>query len=324
VTIVGAGADRTRIVGNSGSYALGIFNADSKVKNLRIHIAMTGASYTGIKLQGSATGIEVTAADDSAATAISMEGGAGSVAELRSSVVKMPTAGSSVGVLSAGQGDRLIKGSRIKARTAVRVNTVAPGAADTTSVERCRLKAPVGVEQSQGDTEVDDTLIEVKPVPAAQSEAGLIAFGHDGDSALFVNHVTEVGARPLDESDVGTRGVVLAITGDDPTAIVRNSILFRNHFDVQNNDGTASLEYSRVGTFSGDPVTVTNSTDARPRLRSGSGFRLRPSSPLIDFGDPAGLLPGEPRVDLDGNDRIVNGDGHGGARRDAGAYELQR
>ena len=316
VTIVGSGTGRTRLVANGGTYGLQVSEADSNVKSLRIHIQQTGAAYRGLKLQGDASKLLVTAVDDSDAAGVQMEGAASETVKLTDSTIKLPVATQAIGVEGAGGPDRLIRGCRVRANQAIRANATGT----VTEVEHTIMTGRVGVSQANGGVEIDDSLIRVKPAPAGFTEAGMVAYGFDGTSAISANHVTEIGTGVTSPVGTGTTGVLTAATGAGRTAMLRNSILFNNETDVRNNSGTLTLDYTRWKTAIG-AVSDMHGTDANPRLTR--GFRLRPSSPLIDRGQPFGLLPGEPPLDLAGNDRITNGDGRHGARRDLGAYERQ-
>ena len=315
VTIVGSGTDRTELVGNGGSYGLQISEADSKVQNLRIHIEQTASTYRGLKLQGDAKNILVNGVSDTDAAGVQMEGG-GTV-KLSKSKIRLPINTDAVGVYGGGGADRLITGTNITAAVGVRVNATG----SISEIERSRITATIGVVQDSGGVEVDDSLVRVKPAQTGHAEAGFIAYGFDGSSGMAINHTTQVGARPMSSADAGTIGVLTPVTGDARTALLRNCILFRNEVDVRNFGGFVSLDYTRWETIDESPVSDSHGTDANPRFAD--GYKLRRSSPMIDRGQPFGLLPGEPPLDLAGNDRITDGDGHHGARRDLGAYERQ-
>lgn len=318
VAIVGSGTRRTRLVANSGSYGLQLSERDSDVKMLRIHIEQTGAAYRGLKLQGDASRLLVTAVGDSDAGGVQMEGADGSeTVKLTQSTVKLPVDTQAIGVDAVGLPEHLIRGCRVRGNQAIRANATGT----LTEIEHTVIIGRAGVSQANGGVEIDDSLIRVKPAPAGFTEAGLIAYGFDGTSALVANHVTEIGTGVTEPAGTGSIGVATAVTGDARTATLRNSILFGNEYDIRNNGGSVTLDYTRWKTTPSS-VSDMHGTDANPRF-TGS-YRLRPSSPLIDRGQPFGLLPGEPPLDLAGNDRITNGDGRHGARRDMGAYEFQR
>ncbi len=79
-------------------------------------------------------------------------------------------------------------------------------------------------------------------------------------------------------------------------------------------DSTASVTYSDVqGGYSG-----TGNIDADPIFADTDG-RLSPNSPCIDKGDNSTVTKA---TDLDGNPRIIDGDGDGTAIVDMGAYEI--
>jgi hypothetical protein len=70
--------------------------------------------------------------------------------------------------------------------------------------------------------------------------------------------------------------------------------------------------------------TESNHLTAHPMfVNPASDFRLQMTSPLIDAGTPGPLSGSESTTDLDGNPRLVDGNGDSTPRRDLGAYELQ-
>jgi hypothetical protein len=71
-----------------------------------------------------------------------------------------------------------------------------------------------------------------------------------------------------------------------------------------------------------DPTGSDGNLSVDPQLAdvAGGDFRPRPASPVLDAGSDADVV--SPR-DLDGDPRVVDGDGEGGAAVDIGAHELQ-
>jgi hypothetical protein len=102
----------------------------------------------------------------------------------------------------------------------------------------------------------------------------------------------------------------------DCSPTVTNCIFWGNSpwqiYNVENS--TPVVTYSDVqGGYSG-----TGNIDADPIFADGNG-RLSPGSPCIDAGDNSAVTKA---TDLDGNLRIIDGDGNGTAIVDMGAYEI--
>jgi parallel beta-helix repeat protein len=84
--------------------------------------------------------------------------------------------------------------------------------------------------------------------------------------------------------------------------------------EIVNNSSTTIVNYSDVeGGWVG-----TGNIDADPIFTDVNG-RLSPGSPCIDAGDNSTVTKA---IDLDGNPRIIDGDGNGKATVDMGAYEI--
>ena len=123
--------------------------------------------------------------------------------------------------------------------------------------------------------------------------------------------------------------------GHSATVNVRNSIVRNFMFLVDRNasgSGSAAnviASYSDIGLVhkidnnsSGGTGSVTagpGMVDTDPQLTNPTvgDFSLKPGSPVIDAGDPAGLLPGDSVTDVLGAPRISNG------RQDMGSTEFQ-
>ncbi len=308
VTIVGSGTGKTKLTGN-GSWVLAVFEPASKVKHLRIH---TTTPPTGLRLEGHAVDVSVTAPAGATKTGVEMSG----PSSLRKSTVTLPSDTLSTGVLNTGGGDRLITESKVKAGFGVVVDN---DAGTTTSVQRSRVNAFQGLFSKGGALEIDDTLVRIAPAVDPYLELGIGANAFSNPSPLTASHVTVIGRGTGSES-LGA----LASFNAGATLTVRNSVFAQNSFDFEiDSPASGTISYTRYLTRTGGgSVSEDNVTTANPRFVGGSNYRLKPSSSLIDAGDPAGLAPGEPTEDLDGHPRILNGDGQGGARRDMGAYEL--
>lgn len=85
-----------------------------------------------------------------------------------------------------------------------------------------------------------------------------------------------------------------------------------------------AAKISRSGTCAGsdDEFIDTTSTPPQFNFPAVGDYRPVPGSPVVDAGDPDYVL--EPGVhDVEGLDRVVDGDGSGTARVDIGAHELQ-
>jgi hypothetical protein len=110
-----------------------------------------------------------------------------------------------------------------------------------------------------------------------------------------------------------------AINNNNSSANVLNSILWGDVNEIVNNSGSVAVTYSDVqGGFAG--AGNINADPCFVNVASGD-FRLKSRSPCIDKGNNSGVTAA---TDLDGNPRIVDGDGDGTATVDMGPYEVSR
>jgi hypothetical protein len=110
------------------------------------------------------------------------------------------------------------------------------------------------------------------------------------------------------------RGVEAALTPGAPpggTGQAKVSATYSDYDPSGNYENGANASISKAN--------VSNVGEAGFVNAAGGDYRLLPTSPLIDIGDPT-TAPG---LDLDGNALVADGNGDGDARRDLGAFELQ-
>ena len=177
---------------------------------------------------------------------------------------------------------------------------------------------------------IDDSLIRV--TTADISTCGAIvpcfALGVSGSSTINGDRLTVVGAG----QQIAGAWALGAISAETATLNLDSTVVsgFTPALKCsQSNGGTATLtaDYSDFAT----PVATAGGCAAPPAAHNTSaspdfvtgGFELKWDSPLIDASDPhAAFLPRP--TDLDGNPRVVDGNGDGSAVLDIGAFEYQR
>ena len=175
---------------------------------------------------------------------------------------------------------------------------------------------------------VSDNLILNNNSGSGGSGGGLSVFARNGATVAVVNN-TIVGNTAADSSSgVFTTGwaqnatlvnnIVIAAAGQ--TGVTCNTLWssvsaifsFNDVYAATGVSWTATCDFtSNPGNLSLDPLFIDPA----------GNFRLQSSSPAVDAGSNS--APGLPPTDLDGNPRVVDGNGDGNAVVDLGAYELQ-
>jgi hypothetical protein len=319
VEIIGKGTGQTIVTAPSGaSSALRLFGSSgNSVHDLRIDIpANVAADFAGLSTDGLAHRIDVTDTQPqlgSDRTGVHLENG-GTLEDSSVTLNGIPTRGVWI---DAGGG--AVRGCTISAYFAV---TSAYGA----TIERSRLvTSGGGVIAGRNVTTVENSVIAL-----GQNGVALAANVQPGSQAT----INADGITILGLDHVNSRAVwatTAAAPAENATVNVRNSII---HGGIADAYATGAGHASVAISYSdhdpgGDDVTganasitnshTTNVGDPGFANQQLGDFHLLPASPLVDAGDPdtpAGR-------DMDGNPRLVDGNGDGTVRRDMGAFEYQ-
>jgi hypothetical protein len=332
VRIVGAGASDTVVTSTNAGLDLLTLGPASTVEGLRIAVVPGVSNAGGLRLVGaSASSVSVTyQGDEQNAVGIRTEGDA----ELEDVRVSMKT-GFGVYAGVAPHAATLLD-SEVSARRAI----VAGNGADLRVLRSHLVGSGSGggvgsVRASGGGTRVtlENTLVQTT---GADSLAVESAWGAE----LSAENVTVVATGASEGTGTGAR-----VYSTSPTASLnlRNSIVEGYETSIHCNAdgaGNSSALEVRYSSFDADTASTQPADGCTPTLGPGNidhspqfvdpnpigpleppDFRLLPSSPLID----AGQLGWTAGPDLDGNPRVVDGDGEGSSPTpDIGAYEYQR
>ena len=356
VDIIGAGEGTTTLTAMGGSTksgkVLSVFGDGSTVSDLHIVIP-SAAGRTGLVLTGgSARRILVTSPSPQShtLTGVILEFGSSPTAprpSLTQSRVLFPATGSGSGTgVETGVG-AIISDIQVVAQiTDVRALEFHPpnsGYPSDSTVRRVKVAA---TPQPGGTTIglfVEGTTVNADNIALRMSggSGGTIGAEVVSDpseaATLNLSHASVYGNADASPSPPTSVGVLDTTAFESAAANVRNSI-FRNFSEGTSRSAVASgadaevrYDYSDYDSLhqidsnsSGGTGAITdgigNLHNVGPGwLRPAAGdFRLRPSSPVINKGDPAGLNPAiESIIDILGHPRIS------GHRRDMGAVEYQ-
>jgi hypothetical protein len=204
------------------------------------------------------------------------------------------------------------------------------------TVVRSRILSSIrGVEACNGPVTIEDSLIRV----TGSSGVGLEAEG----GARCGSIPSSVTARQLTIVGNGAAGQVgvlvrVGVAGQTPVADLSLSIVRHlvTAFQTQTvtpgvatiRVGASDFEASRHFESSGGGGTAVfeqpqPNIDADPLFQDelAGVFSLLPGSPAIDSSFSPPLAPGESPTDIEGNPRVLDGNGDGVAARDMGAFE---
>ena len=330
VELVGAGRDATLVVPGGGSNAtVALADPQSTARGLTVRTPGTRGGI-GVRLAGVADDIAVTPAlgPAVAGTAVELLDGAA----VRGSALDVAVADGALGAdLVPGADARLeqvrISGAGVRAR------------AGRLALTRSRIDAHTGAAVRASDAatlRLDTVLVRSLPGAAGGLHAHQPARATE-TTVIRARHLTLIGAgeadRPALSATASGAGAVALVRVDD--SIIRGFAGDRHARAEGGADAFVDVAYSNFDP-AGDRIVGAgrlspfgsgeNRTYGSIRFvdAAGGDYRLRGISPVIDRGTPGTLLPDEPPLDLDGQSRIVDGNGAAGATRDMGAFEYQR
>lgn len=304
----------------------------ASVQDLTIQMA-PGADSTndeGLRLFNGATVDRVTV--DGAGTQ-DTTGIQAAAAAISAATITMPITAGTRGIY--GEGGVTVTNSTISGNTGYAHSGVAnPDALAGVAIQA----AYQGVSTDSGTVVLENALIDL----GTSNGSGLAAVNGNASTspkAIDANHVTIVGGGAGSEGAYAEAANPNAL--QQSTIELDNSIVSGPAVDLavlagnngsQGGPSTATIttSYSVWSTTSENATangtaTVTAGTgdleDVDPGFADPAegDYRLTPASPVVDLGDPA---PGGPALDLDGAQRVYDGDLDGTAVRDPGAFEL--
>jgi PKD domain len=320
VTLVGAGRDATFVTSTAAGYALDIRN-NGTVTDLTVRQpSPVVPGQFGTLIVGTADRVGFISTDSNGS--VSVQGTA------RHIVGTGSTAFAITGTIEDSQFTGMSLATWTSASVVRRVRSIGP--------------SPVYGQNSSlvissslfVSTDPNGTVAGFSPSPVANSQATVV-----------LSNVTFIGAGGAGCVGIAASSNNFYSSPDDyavENVTVANSIV-RNCATTLSRDSTGGHRTANLTVFNSDldlsPAAVMQSGAGTLTAGPGDGnlnsdplfvglstleYLLRASSPLVDRGLTNLVSPNESSTDLDGDPRVVDGNGDGTAKRDVGAFEYQR
>ena len=335
IDLVGSGRDATTISLPAGGVQDYVRVESGRLADLTVTMNATGSVGDRGVVAFDGALVERVAVDGTTATDVTAMTMADSTL-LDSSVLANPGDANSRGIYS--DGDAIIADTVIQGGNTGFYASTAPDETETLSGVTVRAINQV-ISVDGGTINLTNALIDLGStnavgLAAVNLNAGVIT------KTINANHVTIVGGGP---NSVGVLAQSSAPAAKQTSVVnLSNSIVRGPDTDIrvvagnngaQGGDSVAQVNasYSDWATqevmpsangstvLSAPPSNLSNIDPQFVNAAMGD-YRLRPTSPLVDAGNPGVFGPS---FDLDGEPRVIDGDGDGTSVRDLGAYELQ-
>jgi hypothetical protein len=343
VEILGEGTGQTVVIDSvPGAFDPVLLIQDSGVTGSSVSalaVEMNIVGQRGITLQGggSASNVEVRLGVGAPANTIGYvlnNGGS-----LSNATASLASGAGSLGISLVSTPGATIEDVQLSANSGINIGSTDASAENL--IRRARITAigGAGVSASRGTSTLESSLVRMLSasdlgVSVGNSNFAAIAFDLEVRNTTIIGPGTGVGGTGAIVGATNSAGVQL------PSLVLRDSIVSGFATPLRCTDQSAAppgdddfptltTDYSDYPSAGLDiqagclpTFTESNHLTADPMfVNPASDFHLQMSSPLIDAGTPGPLGGSESPTDLDGNPRLVDGNGDNMARRDLGAFE---